>query len=466
MVPDRPHVRCGPALALMAQMVEARSLDEYEALKPDVRAAAHLLAEVETLNQTRLDVTDVLTGRYRGARDVIDVAAFLATRVDAERRAAEADVAADVAVPTATFDIFVASSSSRRSPVAVVVEVDARALHRVVATLLARAHRRAAASPTTDNAVVVSYVGENADDEGSSVVRFRCRDTAGPSSADDEVLDATDDALVLGGSGLAAARLLCEAAGGYLRLAASREATVVDFALRGRDVSGDPSSYATTCGAHHHEKVSEANDEDSRESSSRGDRRQPMARSLQGRPRRMPPPPTGPPSSSPPKLAPPPQDDDDDGTLPDDVRVVIVEDSLLNRKTLERRVRRAQAGAAGWTYEAFATVEAARPRLAALAAQQRVLVTLDHDLAGGGGVLTGADALLWLRSIDFAGLVVSASGDDGIGDEHRALGADLAWGKPGPTVGAMRADLVAHFHLAMGHQQHQTNQQQRSKGGS
>lgn len=99
--------------------------------------------------------------------------------------------------------------------------------------------------------------------------------------------------------------------------------------------------------------------------------------------------------------------------------------------------------AADWEYTECATVEQAQAVLRKLAADPRALVTVDQNL--GPLQLTGSDLIAWLTDLGFKGLIISASGDAGIGDIHRCLGAHLVWGKPIPTRDTILAQLEAHY---------------------
>lgn len=57
--------------------------------------------------------------------------------------------------------------------------------------------------------------------------------------------------------------------------------------------------------------------------------------------------------------------------------------------------------------------------------------------------MTGTVALKWLvNELDFKGIIISASGDSGMGKAHMDLGAKLAWNKPLPSFRQMRLDLL------------------------
>lgn len=127
------------------------------------------------------------------------------------------------------------------------------------------------------------------------------------------------------------------------------------------------------------------------------------------------------------------------GLLPINSNVVIVDDSTMNRKVIERSLSKVQPT---WTFAHFPTVEAALPTLLSYD-----IVTMDENMQSRGGQRTGSDAITWLRGQGFKGLIVSSSGDAEIGKHHMAIGADIAWGKPIPRVDAIINDLQTYYAL-------------------
>lgn len=127
--------------------------------------------------------------------------------------------------------------------------------------------------------------------------------------------------------------------------------------------------------------------------------------------------------------------------LPDDVHVVVVDDSDMNRRAVVKSLTKVSAH---WTFAEYPTVEAAQPHLATLRGPHNVVV-LDNNMASKGGVKTGTDAIHWLNAVGYQGCIISASGDTEIGHYHTTIGAHYAWGKPVPVRTKILADLSEHF---------------------
>ena len=121
-------------------------------------------------------------------------------------------------------------------------------------------------------------------------------------------------------------------------------------------------------------------------------------------------------NSSPPRT---PSESASASAVPNDLAVVVVDDSDLNRTCLVRGLKRVQkeAGATGWSYVEFETVEAAQPYLLEIhEAARQAVVCLDvrrkhrlcldfmfqEQMGSRGGVLTGlqGDRVLCARSRD------------------------------------------------------------------
>ncbi|KAJ8605744.1 hypothetical protein CTAYLR_008472 [Chrysophaeum taylorii] len=137
-----------------------------------------------------------------------------------------------------------------------------------------------------------------------------------------------------------------------------------------------------------------------------------------------------------------------DPGLPDFLRVVVIDDSGINRRCLINSLdkARALAGATQWTFDEYETIEAAKPVLRMLASDPKVVVTLDENLQSRGGVITGSQAIRWLKSeCAFVGVIVSASGDPEVSELHLQLGASVAWGKPAPQPAVAKSDLETCF---------------------
>lgn len=124
-------------------------------------------------------------------------------------------------------------------------------------------------------------------------------------------------------------------------------------------------------------------------------------------------------------------------------RCVVIDDSEMTRKGVIRRLQAVSKTAKGpWLFEQYPTVEAAQPALVACK-DPNTLVTLDDDLQSKGGHLTGEDAIKWLVSFQFPGIIVSATGDSP--EAHLRAGAHFAWGKPIASTRQVTADLQAFF---------------------
>mmetsp|Transcript_709 Transcript_709/g.2073 ORF Transcript_709/g.2073 Transcript_709/m.2073 type:complete len:201 (+) Transcript_709:1514-2116(+) len=141
----------------------------------------------------------------------------------------------------------------------------------------------------------------------------------------------------------------------------------------------------------------------------------------------------------------------DPKSLPDNVAVVVVDDSALNRKCAVRSLQRCQAasGANDWEYSQFETFEAAQPFLLKMhEADKLVVVCVDENMDSRGGVMTGTMGVKWLvEELGFSGIIVSTSGDPDVGRRHIELGAALNWGKPLPRHSRALDDLLAAFAL-------------------
>lgn len=124
-------------------------------------------------------------------------------------------------------------------------------------------------------------------------------------------------------------------------------------------------------------------------------------------------------------------------------RCVIVDDSEMTRKGVIRRLQAVSKTAKGpWLFEQYPTVEAAQPALVGCQ-DSNTIVTLDDDLQSKGGQLTGEDAIKWLLSMQFPGIIVSATGDSP--EAHLRAGAHFAWGKPIASTRQVTTDLQAFF---------------------
>lgn len=96
-----------------------------------------------------------------------------------------------------------------------------------------------------------------------------------------------------------------------------------------------------------------------------------------------------------------------------------------------------------WQFLEHSTVESILPSLSDFVSRSNVIVTVDENLDSQGGLAKGSHLIKTLKDRDFAGIVVSASGDVATAEQHKELGADLAWGKPLPKNDAVMRDLCA-----------------------
>lgn len=123
--------------------------------------------------------------------------------------------------------------------------------------------------------------------------------------------------------------------------------------------------------------------------------------------------------------------------------VYVIEDSDLIRKTVIRKLKKAaNSSECCWHFHEHATVESILPAVSGFVRRTNIIVTVDENLDSQGGVVKGTELITKLRSLAFAGILVSASGDHDTAQRHKALGADLAWGKPLPSNDKILKDLA------------------------
>lgn len=129
------------------------------------------------------------------------------------------------------------------------------------------------------------------------------------------------------------------------------------------------------------------------------------------------------------------------GTL-DVNEVHIVEDSPFIRRVIQKKLTGALDNEPKFVeYDTVEDAIASMRLMQGGAPSIRSIVTVDHNLHGKGGQLTGSNMIAYLTSTQYQGIIVSASGDDTIGREHIDLGAHIAAGKPFPSSTALR-DLL------------------------
>lgn len=130
----------------------------------------------------------------------------------------------------------------------------------------------------------------------------------------------------------------------------------------------------------------------------------------------------------------------DEALLETPMVVVVVDDSAMNRRCVQRSIRAVFPNAMCEHFESF---EAAQSRLSDLKDSRDVLVTMDNNL--GPGLADGTAAIRWLVDQGFKGVVASSSGDAEIGSVHLSIGADLAWGKPLPSAAQIKSDVLSQL---------------------
>lgn len=391
-----------PAYQLMQQFLdicegESVRAEEFLAMKDDMRVAVVLLKEVETQIQTRLDVYKMMRKRYVETRERFDLLEFMRHRTRAEEAVAKAHD------PDSNVKFVVELPQEYRDCNEIYCSVDMYVLDHVVANCLSNARKFTPQSGT----VKLSLVGSTLD-----ALVFSVRDTGAgiPESIKDQLFQheiSTGDRRGTG-LGLPSCSLYCQSVGGYIALKSTELSsgsknghTEIEFAVGGEIVA----AFRTM-------------EEDSNDNQEGDDA------------------------------------DDPPVYIPNDLNVVIVDDSAVNRRCIERSLTKValNAGATGWTFLQFSTVEAAQPTLRTpfeRGGDQNTLVTLDQSMMSLGGLKTGSDAIEWLRSDErqFEGCIISASGDTEIGQTHLGLGADFAWGKPIPRVAQILQELKDYYRL-------------------
>jgi len=390
-----------PAIHFMDAFVESTDPNDYYSMKGDMRTALHLLKEVELQHQSRLDMYKILRGRYSGRTETFDVLQFLQNRVKAEDAVARATRGGETSV---TFTVGLGLEFGKAEEIQ--VQTDLYCLNHIVSNLLSNARKHCYVGK-----VVVEFKG--ADDQGRLLFSVLDEGVGIPNEIRSKLF-ATE--VVTGdlrgtGLGLPSTALFAKAAGGYVRLVDTRLQdesgkggfTEFEFAVAGRII-----------------QMSNVFDLESPDTD-------PLCPDTEAK-----------------------EEDDAttaDGDIPDNVTVVIIDDSAINRTCILRSLRRVVniAGADGWTFRQCETIEQAQPVLEPLADIVHTIVTIDENCDSKGGKLTGTNLVSWLVGLQFQGLIVSASGDAHMGQEHLHLGAHIAWGKPIASVDKILEQLRAHF---------------------
>ena len=142
--------------------------------------------------------------------------------------------------------------------------------------------------------------------------------------------------------------------------------------------------------------------------------------------------------------------DDSAGTspvsMPPHLRAFIVEDSTFLRRSISTKLRNVlRAAGTHVDIVEHETIESILHTIGDFKDDPNVIVTVDQNLDSQGGVLKGSDLVNALGRANYAGLLVSCSGDEEVGAEHLALGADLVWGKPLPNSRVLLASLQRFY---------------------
>lgn len=112
--------------------------------------------------------------------------------------------------------------------------------------------------------------------------------------------------------------------------------------------------------------------------------------------------------------------------VPSELTAIVVEDSALIRKGLVVKLQKvAEKIQTSFTFHEHPTVEAflsSTPQENKLWQDPNVMILVDENLNAAGGILRGRDLILHLRTNNFQGIIISASGDDESVQVHRSAG--------------------------------------------
>ena len=444
--------RLAPVMVMMETILEATTLTEVDRLKPEVRTSLVSLQEIESLHQTRCDCYKIMRNSYNVKMEIFDLIAFLQTKLDCEEAIAKAlagrsSVSSSFGVdtfchddqgdddtkanahPELNFKVEIYDDDDQTSttprtttsiPEGLHIKCDAYILNHVVTNLLSNARKY-----TSRGSIVLSFHGET-----NGTLVFRVTDTGRgiPEGIRDRLFrtEVTTGDNRGTGLGLPSCGLFCKAAGGYARLVDTclQDAegnggfTIIQFAVQGNVIQVEedqtPGKCLVTPTSLRPSSVA-LDDDNNTEPSSEDDIK----------------------------------DDDSTAmttTLPRDVHVVVIDDSDINRRCLIMRLEKVvkASGARNWRFTQFPTFEGAQTYLASID-HAKCIVTLDENMQTKGGLMTGRDGVRWLVARGFPGLIISASGEVGMSDQHLALGAHLAWSKPCPSTAKIQRDLETYF---------------------
>lgn len=317
-----------PAMYCMEHFIEAcecddSTLDDFRSQSDDMSMALVALKEVEAQHQARLDIYKILRHNYVANLETFDVVGFMNDRVSVERAIA---VARRRGTNAGGVDFAVELPEAYTDCYAIHVRTDHYVLKHVVTNCLSNSRKF-----THSGDVVLTFCGA---DDGLLVFSVRDTGTGLPPNVVDTLFrqgvatGATSGRDVRGtGLGLPSCDLFCKTAGGYIKLKGTRMQddtgengyTEFEFAVRGDVIRAD-----------HRRKAD--------------------------KPARV------------------------YARVPDDVAVVVVDDSALNRICVVRSLTKVQeeSGAEDWTFAQFETVEAAQPYLRDIhAANKPAIVCLD-----------------------------------------------------------------------------------------
>lgn len=325
-----------PAIYALEQFDEAArrrdaTVSDFTAYAEDIHMALLALREVEAQHQTRLDMYKVLRRKYVPHLETFEVLSFMRDRLSVERAISLArNHGTDAA--TAAYEFTVADPY--RDCDEVHIRADLYVLSHVVSNLLSNSRKH-----TYAGSVTLDFTGSR--DDGLLVFAVTDTGTGIPQHVVDNLFrHGVATGTYRGtGLGLPSCALFCQAVGGFIRLKETRLQdehgqnghTCFEFGITGHVVRADrrPRDLEKGDMLHVEVKVEES---------------------------------------------------DDDPGVPDDVVVIVVDDSALNRRCVLRSLQQVEreAGARGWTYSQFETIEQAQPFLQETHdANKHAIVTLD-----------------------------------------------------------------------------------------
>eukprot|EP00633_Aureoumbra_lagunensis_P012959 CAMPEP_0197363132 /NCGR_PEP_ID=MMETSP0893-20130614/64438_1 /TAXON_ID=44058 ORGANISM="Aureoumbra lagunensis, Strain CCMP1510" /NCGR_SAMPLE_ID=MMETSP0893 /ASSEMBLY_ACC=CAM_ASM_000539 /LENGTH=218 /DNA_ID=CAMNT_0042885081 /DNA_START=346 /DNA_END=1002 /DNA_ORIENTATION=- len=101
----------------------------------------------------------------------------------------------------------------------------------------------------------------------------------------------------------------------------------------------------------------------------------------------------------------------------------------------------------GQTFIEHPTVESILPNLSTFIDDQKSAVVIDENLDSQGGQLRGHELIEALISAGYAGLMISASGDEASALKHSECGAQIIWSKPLPRINRLLETLRIGWNL-------------------